>query len=119
MGLSRKGCAVIHVKIDGLTSQAPERISEIFKDMVASLGPIVKVSQGNFHVHSCDEFQLSITSNSVDVKLQEKPFDAALKIVKAVDQKKIISRVGVCIGYADVGNIGTSTSRYFSVVGKA
>ncbi|EFC47593.1 predicted protein [Naegleria gruberi] len=119
MGLSKKGCAVIHVKIDGLSSKSPDSITTIFGDIVNLLGPIVKLSQGNLNVFSCDEFQLSLNSNSVDVRLQEKAFDAALKIVKVIEslQKKITARVGVSIGDGYVGNIGSSTARYFSMVG--
>jgi len=119
MGFTRKGCGVIHARLDGLLTKSPEMISEIFKEYISILSPIIKIFQGNLQVSSCEELQITITSTAVDVRLQEKTFDCAIKLMKSIDflKRDITPRIGVCIGYVEVGNVGNSTARYFSMLG--
>ncbi|EFC46480.1 predicted protein [Naegleria gruberi] len=117
-GYLKKGCAFVHVKLEGLSNKDTNFISSFFEKFMSSVGPIIKVQQANIQFITCDEFEFSITSKYVEGKLLEKTIECCNKIVKTIDPNdRIQARIGICCGMAEVGNIGTKTARFYSVHG--
>ncbi|EFC44583.1 predicted protein [Naegleria gruberi] len=80
MGYSKKGVVFIHAKLENLVEQEVDYISNFFKGFISAISTVVKVNQATLHVISCEEIQISLTSNSLDEKTYEKGVDIALKI---------------------------------------
>ncbi|KAG2389273.1 hypothetical protein C9374_013833 [Naegleria lovaniensis] len=132
LGLSHKECMVISVRLMGLSSLSKDVIENVIARVFKSLGAITKTISGDLQIFSIEEMQLSLAvnkSNTNNGKLANKAFETALKISKALSQDlannhhnknnnvAISHSVGVCCGEALIGNLGTTSLRYYSIAG--
>ncbi|EFC47539.1 predicted protein [Naegleria gruberi] len=122
MGLSVKQTVVITCQLKGFFSmEQPSDIENGFKKIMNAIGPITKVYKANLQVLPKFALQLALSANSPGEqdKLIEKSVELAFKLAKAINQvgPDFYPRIGVSCSKARVGNLGTKTSRYYTIVG--
>ncbi|EFC46929.1 predicted protein [Naegleria gruberi] len=124
VGLSTNKVTIVCVKLFGFSNEnSMHDLSLLFSKIASCLSNLSKTMQvTDMKINSVDEFQLCFT-NDKKKKSEFLALDASLKIAKALNNitgksgQKIDYSIGVCSDLANIGNLGTSSLRYFSIVG--
>nr|CAG4718690.1 unnamed protein product [Naegleria fowleri] len=98
--------------------------AELFTEALSTITPLIKIYKASLQILTNFEFQIYVTGNLNDdeYKVPIKGIECALKIVKSLELMnaiKYMTRIGVSVSEAQVGNIGNGTkgARYFATVG--
>ncbi|KAG2389292.1 hypothetical protein C9374_013852 [Naegleria lovaniensis] len=122
LGLQEKEVSVVTIRIQDMCKNlTATQVSHIFAKIATGLSVLSKSMQADLQVLSVDEYQLSFTNNGKK-KANVQALTAALKVSKTLDNSlNGIEKATVCIGIAsgetNIGNLGTNTFRFYSIVG--
>ncbi|KAF0980825.1 hypothetical protein FDP41_013308 [Naegleria fowleri] len=131
MGLTNKECSVLYITLpDYLLLYSHEEISNSFPKIISALSSVSKIFHGNLQIVSNSEFKIVIESK----RNAQKPVtyvaqECALKIVKGLEIANALMAqqytpsfsyyIGVATSSSFVGNLGTSSVRFFSCISQA
>ena len=118
MGLHTNVCCIVHVIFKGFAQvDTSSEKAELFSIAISAITPLIKLYKANMQILTDFEFQITIHGSRSDHKVALKGLECALKIVKtleSINPTQFIPRVGVSVSEADIGNIGTKNSRFFT-----
>ncbi|KAG2386080.1 hypothetical protein C9374_003229 [Naegleria lovaniensis] len=122
LGLHEKDVSVVSIQICNMCKHMSSlEIGNIFAKIATGLSTLSKTMQSDLQILSVDEYQCSFVANGKK-KPNVSALEAALKISKTLANiLKGYEGVKVCIGVTtgktQVGNLGTNSLRFYSIVG--
>ncbi|EFC45367.1 adenylate cyclase 1-like protein [Naegleria gruberi] len=121
LGLSEKEASIVLVKISEMCkSLSTIEIAQLFSKIASGLSALAKTMQADLQILSIDQYQISFVTGKKKSNIQA--LEAALKISKSLssflsDYEKLSICIGITTGKANVGNLGTNSLRFYSIVG--
>ncbi|KAF0978701.1 hypothetical protein FDP41_002521 [Naegleria fowleri] len=130
---SQKSISVVFIHLhDFVKTHSSLEITHTFAKIASGLSTLAKTLKADLQIHSVEEFQLSFTEEGEGSRSfnKKKPnlvaLESSLKISKVLDNigksnrknaNKLKYSIGISSGISNVGNLGSSNLRVYSIVG--
>lgn len=124
IGLNRKQCSVIRVKLEKYSKELNSfDVGNLFAKIISGMTVIAKNIQGDLQVITVDDYQIYVSDGIGRKSSNILALEAALKLRKLIStinktsQSHIQCSIGVSSGKSNSGNLGTHSFRIFTIVG--